>query len=129
MTSKSNGVKPCVSLLHDAKAAEDASMVLEDHVEKIKERHGLSQRDLAPFRLVGNTLTNVSNSVKRNAKDLSPGEGDPEWVTKRKEKDRRLHQFTNGSTPPSQKTPVGSVELHNEEKENRGGRRTRSCPR
>jgi hypothetical protein len=36
MTSKSNGMKPCVSLLHDAKAAEDASMVLEDHIEKLK---------------------------------------------------------------------------------------------
>ena len=61
-----------------AKAVEDAAMLLEDHLEKIQELHGLSRRDLAPLRLVSNVLTNVSNSVKRNAKALSPGGGDPE---------------------------------------------------
>jgi hypothetical protein len=80
MSSATNGMKPCVSLVDDADAAENAVMALDEHLEKIQERHGLSQRELAPFRLVTNTFTNVSNSVKRNAKILSPGGGDPEWV-------------------------------------------------
>jgi hypothetical protein len=84
-----DGVKPSVSLVNNADAAENADLASDEHLERIQELHGLSQRELAPFRLVMNAFTNVSNSVKRNAKILSPGSGDPEWVNKRKESHRR----------------------------------------
>jgi hypothetical protein len=121
MTSESNGMKPCISLTM-MQAAEDTSMVSEDCLKKIQERCGLSQqRDLAPFRFVGNESTNVSNLAKRNVKALGPCGGNPEWLTKRKEKDRRLQQLANGSTPLPQKSPVASVlELHDEEKKSWG---------
>ena len=124
-----NGTKPCVSLVNDAKAVEDAAMVLDDHLEKIQEQHGLSQRDLAPLRLVSNVLTNVSNLVKRSVKALSPGGGDPEWVNKRKEKDRKLQKLKNGPIPRSYKSKskprCRSIELYNRQKENDGREPTR----
>jgi hypothetical protein len=105
--------------VNDADAAENAVMALDEHLEKIQELHGLSQRELAPFRLVTNTFTNVSNSVKRNAKILSPGSGDPEWVNKRRERDRKLQKWTDGPIRQSRKSePVESIELYNREKEN-----------
>ena len=114
----SNGVKPCVSLVTDAKAVEDAAMVLEESLENLQELHGLTRKDLAPLRLVMNVLTNVTNLVKRNAKALSPGNGDPEWINNRKERDRKIKKLTNGPVPPSRKsTPVGSMEQYNREKE------------
>ena len=66
----SNEVKHCVSLVTDAKAVEDAAMVLEESLENLQKLHGLTRKELAPLRLVMNVLTNVTNSVKRNAKAL-----------------------------------------------------------
>ena len=60
-----------MSLVTDAKAVEDAAMVLEESLENLQELHGLTRKDLAPLRLVMNVLTNVTNSVKRNAKALT----------------------------------------------------------
>jgi hypothetical protein len=91
-----DSVKPSASLVNDASAAENAAMASDEHLEKIQELHGLSQRELAPFRLVTNTFTNVSNSVKRNAKTLGPGSGDPEWANKRRERERKLQKLTDG---------------------------------
>jgi hypothetical protein len=85
-----NGMKPCVSLVSDANAVEDAAMVLDNHLKKIQELHGLTRRQLAPLRMVSLELENVLKSVKRNAKALSPGAGDPEWVNDWKEKERKL---------------------------------------
>lgn len=116
-----NGVKPCVSLVNDAKAVEDAAMVLDENLEKFQELHGLSRSDLAPLRLVSNVLTNVTNSVKRNAKALSPGSGDPEWINIRKERDRKVLKLTNGPIrQPCRKSkskPVRSMESYIFEKE------------
>ena len=129
----SNGVKPCVSLVDDAKAVEDAAIVLEETLEKFQDSHGLSRKDLAPLRLVSNVLTNVTSSVKRNAKALSPGNGDPEWIAKRKERDRKVIRLSNGPIPQSRKsTPTGSMEHYNREKaqnnKENDGRRQESAP-
>ena len=86
----SNGVKPCVSLVTDAKAVEDAAMVLEESLENLQELRGLTRKYLAPLRLVTNVLTNVTNSVKRNAKALSQGNGDLDWIHNGKERDRKV---------------------------------------
>ncbi len=72
-----------MSLADDAKAVEDAAIVLEETLEKFQDSHGLSRKDLAPLRLVSSVLTNVTSSVKRNAKALSTGNGDPEWILSR----------------------------------------------
>jgi hypothetical protein len=117
-----NGMNPCVSLVSDANAVEDAAMVLDDNLKKFQELHGLTRRELAPLRMVSLALENVSKSVKRNAKALSPGAGDPEWVNKRKEKEKKLQKLVHGPIRPSGKSkPVGSIESYNREKEN-GGR-------
>jgi hypothetical protein len=59
-------------------------------------------------------LANVSSSVKRKAKALSPGARDPEWVNNRKEKERKLHKLVHGPIRPSGKSkPVGSIESYN----------------
>ena len=60
-----------MSLVTDAKAVEDAAMVLEESLENLQKLHGLTRKELAPLRLVMNVLTNVTNSVKRNAKALT----------------------------------------------------------
>ena len=75
-----------------------------------REPCGLLQRDfLAPIRLVSNVLTNVSNLVKRNAKSLIPGSRDPEWVSKWKERDRKLQKLMNGSIPLSRESKTVGV--------------------
>jgi hypothetical protein len=72
-------------------------------------------------REVTNLMTNISNSIKRNVKALSPaGGGDPEWVNKGKEKDRRRQELRNGLSPPSCK---------NKENENDGRQSTRESTR
>jgi hypothetical protein len=91
-----NGMKPCVSLVSDANAVEDAAMVLDNHLKKIQELHGLTQKELAPLRMVSLALANVSSLVKRNAKALSPGAGDPGWVGNCKEKERKLQKLVHG---------------------------------
>ncbi len=114
-----NGMKPCVSLVNDANAVEDAAMVLDDNLKKFQELHGLTQRELAPLRMVSLALENVSKSVKRNAKAHSPGAGDPEWVNKRKEQERKLQKLVHGRIRPSGKSkPVGSIELYYRDKAN-----------
>ena len=46
-----NCMKPCVSLVNDVKAVEDAAMVVDENLETFQELHGLLRRDLAPLRL------------------------------------------------------------------------------
>jgi hypothetical protein len=117
-----NSMKPCVSLVSDANAVEDAAMVLDDHLKKVQELDGLTRKELAPLRMVSLALANVSSLVKRNAKAHSPGAGDPEWVNNWKEKERKLQKLVHGPIRPSGKSkPVGSIESYNREKEN-GGR-------
>jgi hypothetical protein len=69
-------------------------------------------------------MTNSSNLVKRNVKALSPDGGDPEWVDKWKEKDRKLQELTNFpiSLTASKSKPVGTTrfKLYNKEKEDDG---------
>jgi hypothetical protein len=116
-----NGMKPCVSLVSDANAVEGAAMVLDNHLKKIQELHGLTIKELAPLPMVSLALENVSNSVKMNVKALSPGAGDPEWVNNWREKKRKLQKLVHGPTRPSGKSkPVGSIESYNQEKENGG---------
>jgi hypothetical protein len=117
-----NGLKPCVSLVSDENAVEDAAMVLDDHLKKIQELHGLTRKELAPLEMVSLALANVSSSIKRNVKALSPGAGDPEWINNRKEKERKLQKLVHGPIRPSGKSkPVGSIKSYIREKE-KGGR-------
>ena len=98
-SSATNGMKPCISLVVDANAAGNAVMALDKCLENILEQHGLSQRELAPFldwwRIHSRTFFPI-RQVERSAKILSPGGGDPEWASKRKDKDKRLQDLTNG---------------------------------
>jgi hypothetical protein len=117
-----NGMKPCVSLVSDANAVKDAAMVLDDHLKKIQELYSLTRKELAPLRMVSIALANVSSSVKRNVKALSPGAGDPEWVNNCKEKERKLEKLVHGPIRPSGKSKlVESIESYNPEQENGGG--------
>ena len=124
MSSATKGMKRCVSLVNNVGAAENAVMALDEHLKTIYERHSLSQIELALFRLVGNIFTSFSNFVKTNTKILSPGGGDPEWTSKRKDKDRRLQDLTYGPIYPSCLTYSleSSIKIYNQEKENGGGR-------
>jgi hypothetical protein len=63
-------MQPCVSLVSDENAVKDAAMVLDNHLKKIQELHGLTRKELAPLRMVSLALANVSSLVKKNAKAL-----------------------------------------------------------
>jgi hypothetical protein len=125
-----NGIKPCISLVKDAEAVENAAMVLNDSVEKIKLGRRLSPSEMASLQLVTNVLSYASQSVKTNAKALATRGGDLEWVSKRKERDRRIEELTAEPIPKrSKKTtslPLGTIELYNQQK---GGENVRRRPK
>jgi len=130
MSQNGNGMKPCVSLVKDAEAVENAAVVLKNSVKKIKLRYRLSLSEMASLQLVGNVLTYASQSVKTNAKALAPGGGDLDWVSKRKERDRRIDELTAEPIPKRLKKtaslPLGTIELYNQEK---GGSKDLRRPR
>ena len=45
MSSGTNGMKPCVSLVNDADATENTVRALDEHVIMMQERHGLCREE------------------------------------------------------------------------------------
>jgi hypothetical protein len=49
MSSASNGMKPCVSLVEDTNVVDDVAVVLDDHLENIKNGAACREESWLPF--------------------------------------------------------------------------------